>query len=83
MWAPEIVGDSWMKGIDERMAGAHTRDMNTNRIAKVRIPLTVDIDVDAWVEEYGAGSMAEIREDVRRHIENMVRAQLDSLGVSA
>lgn len=65
------------------MDAAHTGDMNTNRIAKVRIPLTVEIDVDAWADEYGAGSIAEIREDVRRHIENMVRQQLEALGVAA
>lgn len=50
---------------------------------KVRIPLTVEIDVDAWADEYGAGSTTEIRADIKAHIENMVRAQLDSLGVSA
>lgn len=50
---------------------------------KVRIPLTVEIDVDAWTDEYGANSTTEIRADIKRHIENMVQAQLESLGVSA
>jgi hypothetical protein len=50
---------------------------------KVRIPVAVEIDIDAWVEEYGAGSVAEIRSDIKTHIQNMVRSQLDALGVSA
>jgi hypothetical protein len=50
---------------------------------KVRVPVTVEIDVDAWAAEYGSGSATEIRADIRRHIESMVAAQLDSLGVSA
>lgn len=50
---------------------------------KVRIPLTVEIDVDAWVDEYGTGSATEIRSDIKAHIESMVRSQLDALGVSA
>lgn len=50
---------------------------------KVRIPLTVEIDVDAWADEYGAGTNTEIRADIKRHVENTVRAQLDALGVSA
>jgi hypothetical protein len=57
--------------------------MNTSRVIKVRVPLTVTIDVDAWCDEYGAESAAQIREDVRRHVENMVQSQLESLGVRA
>lgn len=57
--------------------------MTPSRTIKVRIPVTVEIDIDAWVDNYGCESTAEVREDVRSHIENTVRQHLDSLGVLA
>jgi hypothetical protein len=59
--------------------------MNTTSTLKVRIPITVNIDVEAWNVEYGGGfeTAAQIRADIKRHIEDMVQQQLDSLGVSA
>jgi hypothetical protein len=57
--------------------------MTTGRTIKVRIPITVEIDVDAWYDEYGCSSVAEVREDAKLHIEDTVRQHLDSLGVLA
>jgi hypothetical protein len=58
--------------------------MSQSRVIKVRIPLTVSIDVDAWCDEYGTPeSAAQIREDVKRHVESMIQTQLESLGVRA
>jgi hypothetical protein len=54
--------------------------MNT---IKVSIPITVEIDIAAWNEEYGCDSAAEVRADVKTHIANMVNQQLDALGVLA
>jgi hypothetical protein len=48
---------------------------------KVKVSFEVDINTDAWDDEYGTGSVTEIRSDVKRHIENMVRGQLESIGV--
>lgn len=56
--------------------------MTTNTI-KVRVPVTVEIDVEAWNIEYGCESAAEVRADAKRHIEDMVKQQLDALGVLA
>ena len=58
--------------------------MNTSSL-KVRVPVTVEIDVESWALEYGmeGATAAEIRADVKRHVEDMVSQQLASLGVSA
>lgn len=62
----------------------HTPPMTTSRTIKVRIPVTVEIDVDAWCEEYGIPDRAaEVRADIKVHVEDLVRQQLDSLGVLA
>lgn len=50
---------------------------------KVRIPITVEIDIEAWSDEYGCNSTAEVRADIKAHITDMVGQQLDALGVSA
>lgn len=44
---------------------------------KVRISFTVDIDPQAWATEYATGAGAgEVREDVRRYVEQATLAQL-------
>jgi len=53
------------------------------RTIKVRIPVTIEIDVDAWCDEYGCESVVEVRADAKRHVEDTVRQHLDSLGVLA
>jgi len=51
---------------------------------KVRISFTVDIDPQAWADEYGTErDGAPTHGDVQRHVESMVTAQLDSLGLLA
>lgn len=49
---------------------------------KVRVSFTVDIDAEAWADEYGTErDSAPTRADVQRHVQNMTMAQLDSLGL--
>lgn len=57
--------------------------MNT-RHTTVKVPITVAIDTESWALEYGleGASVAEIRADVKRYIQDMVNQQLDSLGLS-
>lgn len=66
------------------MYTAHTHGMTTSRTLKVRIPITVEVDLDAWADEYSVDdTAAEVRADVKRHIENLVRQELASLGLAA
>lgn len=54
------------------------------RTLKVRIPITVEIDVDTWCDEYGYESAAAgVRAEVKLHVENTVRQHLGALGVLA
>lgn len=55
----------------------------TARTIKVRVPITVEIDADAWHANYGTETVAEVREDVRRYVTDAVAQHLDSVGVSA
>lgn len=47
---------------------------------KVRISFTVDIDVDAWMMNYGVES-GDVRKDVQVYVENGTRDHLGSLGL--
>lgn len=49
---------------------------------KIRVSFAVDVDPDAWIQEYGT-ARTDIRRDVQRHLEQDARAQLDSLGLLA
>ena len=53
------------------------------RTLKVSIPISVEIDVDAWRTEYGLETVAEVREDVKRHVANAVTWHLAGLGLLA
>lgn len=55
----------------------------TVRTIKVRIPVAVEIDLDAYCAAYGLETAAEVREDVKHHVANTVQQHLDSLGVLA
>lgn len=35
---------------------------------KVRVVLTVEVDPEVWAAEYGLGSVAEVREDVKAYL---------------
>ena len=48
---------------------------------KVKIQFTVDIDCEAWTENYGAMTTAELREDVRFYAEDVVLNQMRSVDV--
>lgn len=47
---------------------------------KVAVNLTLDIDPDAWADEYGVEA-ADVAQDVERHVTNTVNAHLNSLGL--
>lgn len=40
---------------------------------KVRVVLTVELDVEDWTTAYGVSGASEIRQDVREYILNMVQ----------
>lgn len=48
---------------------------------KVKASFTVDVDEEAWSQEYGTQTAAEIRGDVKHHVESYAVMQLQSLGV--
>ena len=48
---------------------------------KVKIQFTVDISSEAWTENYGAMTTAELREDVRFYAEDVVLNQMRSVNV--
>jgi hypothetical protein len=51
---------------------------------KVRVTFTVDVDPEAWSLNYGTGTdPADVREDVRRYVENGAVEQLREVGVLA
>lgn len=43
---------------------------------KVRVVLTVDVDVEAWMATYGV-ARDEVRADVHRYLANLAWSQLD------
>jgi len=57
--------------------------MTSQRTIKVRVPVTVEIDLDAYRTEFGLESVGEVREDVKRYIASSVQQHLDSLGLLA
>jgi len=48
---------------------------------KVRVTMTLDIDKDAWTLNYGVESTKAIREDIDTYVTNLVREQLNELGL--
>jgi hypothetical protein len=49
---------------------------------KVRCSFVVDVDPEAWDLNYGTGTQpAQVRNDVRRYVEEGARQQLISVGV--
>ncbi len=47
---------------------------------KVSATVRVDIDTDAWTRDYGCAS-AEVRDDVKGYIENLVHEHFQGLGL--
>jgi hypothetical protein len=43
---------------------------------RIRIELSVDLDEEAWADEYGVDGAAAIRADVRGYVRNAVREHL-------
>lgn len=54
----------------------------TGNTLRVEIAMTLDIDVDAWAEEYGI-EPGKVAGDVEEHATNTVVAHLSDLGVLA
>lgn len=51
-------------------------------MAKVRFEITVDIDPEAWNENFGLDAVTgNFRAEVRGYLESMVLSQLDQIGV--
>lgn len=48
---------------------------------KIKVTLTLDIDPEAWTENYGVESAEEIREDVQSYAHNVITEQLRDVGV--
>lgn len=47
---------------------------------KIRIAMTLDVDVEAWADEFGIDT-TDVRADVARWAENGLRAQLAEQGL--
>jgi len=67
---------------------AHTSDLPAGELpvpkkgssTKVAVKVTLDIDVDAWMEAYGS-NQDEVRRDVRTHAANVITEHLRELGL--
>jgi hypothetical protein len=49
---------------------------------KVQVTVTVEIDPQAWADEYGT-EIGSVRADVKRHAAQIVQQHFDSVGVLA
>jgi len=49
---------------------------------KIKIEMTVDIDVDSWVLNYGT-ELNDVRDDVKGYVKNIVLGQLEVIDVLA
>lgn len=49
---------------------------------KVRVAFTVEVDAQAWADEYGV-EVDAVREDVRSYVASSVREHLSDLGLLA
>jgi hypothetical protein len=52
------------------------------KIMKIKIEMTVDIDVDSWVLNYGT-ELNDVRDDVKGYVKNIVLGQLEVIDVLA
>jgi hypothetical protein len=48
---------------------------------RVRVAVTVDIDVDSWADEYGGVSGNQVRGDVRQVLASVVHQHLTDRGL--
>ena len=48
---------------------------------KIKIQFTINVDPEAWANEYGI-DLDDVREDVKRYIENHSREQVEFLGLA-
>lgn len=40
---------------------------------KVKIELTLDVNPESWGEDYGSEGVAEVRQDVKEYVRNVVQ----------
>lgn len=50
---------------------------------RVRISVTVEVDVQGWEQNYGVSGTQEIREDVRGYLDSVVRECNENLTIVA
>tara|TARA_R110000868_G_scaffold4239_4_gene26918 strand:+ start:2914 stop:3159 length:246 start_codon:yes stop_codon:yes gene_type:complete len=50
------------------------------KVMKVKIELTVDINAESWIENYGIES-SEVRDDVKGYCKNILLSQLEIIDV--
>ena len=51
---------------------------------KVKVTVTLDVNVDAWLENFQVGvTRADIREDIKQYFAGLCRAQLECIGCEA
>lgn len=46
--------------------------MDEKRTAKVRFQITLDVDLEAWEQDYGVQGARNIQEDVRKYLRNLI-----------
>jgi hypothetical protein len=49
---------------------------------RVRVSITVEVDVQGWEQDYGVSGTQEIREDVRNYLDSVVRECNDNLSIT-
>lgn len=64
-----------INGIDNRRIDGIVNHM------KIKCTVTLDIDPDAYTDEYGVEGAAAIRTDLQRHIQDSITAHFESIGV--
>lgn len=61
---------------------AADRPVDRPHTVRIYVQTSVDIDVDAWLDNYG-DDLTQNQDDARDYIENVIREQLKSVGVLA
>ena len=49
---------------------------------RVRVSITVEVDVEGWEQEYGVHGTQAIREDVRSYLDSVIRECNDNLTIT-
>lgn len=49
---------------------------------RITVTVKVDVDPEAWMQNYGV-DRGEVREDVKRYVEDLARQQIVAVGCGA